>query len=346
MSTPVPAPAPEMNPVDRIMQIASGYVASISLHIAAKLGIADLLKDGPKPVTDLAATTSTQADGLYRVLRVLASIGIFTETAPQKFGLTPVADLLRSDVRGSMRAMATWLGDPLHLRLFAELLHTIKTGQPTIEHMFGQSAFAYLDANPEEGDVFHAAMTSFSGSTVPAILEAYDFSSIKTLVDIGGGHGFLLCSALKKYPAMKGILFEIESVTAGAKAAIEGNGLASRCQVAGGDFFSSIPAGGDAYIMKHIIHDWPDHKALTLLKNVHAALRGKPSGKLLVVDAVVAPGNEPHFAKFLDLEMMVFCGSRERTAEEFKKLFVAAGFNLTRIIPTKSPVCVIEGLPT
>ena len=344
MSTPAPAHAPQMNPTERIMQIATGYIASISLHIAAKLGIADLLKDGPRPVSDLAASTSTQADGLYRMLRALASIGVFTETAPRTFALTPVAEVLRSDAPGSMRAMATWMGDPLHLRVYSELLHSIRTAQPAIEHVFGKSAFEYLEGEKAEAEIFNAAMTSFSRSTVPAILEAYDFSAFDTLVDIGGGHGFMLTSILKKHPALKGILVELESVCPGARAAVQSQGLASRCQIASGSFFATVPAGGDAYIMKHIIHDWPDEKAVTILRNTRLALQGKSSGKVLVVDAVVAAGNEPHFAKFLDLEMMIFCGSRERTAEEFHQLFAAAGLRVTNIIPTKSPACIIEGV--
>jgi hypothetical protein len=237
------------------------------------------------------------------------------------------------------------MGDPFHLRIYADLYYSIQTGKPALEHLYGKSAFEYLESDPEESEVFHAAMTSFSGSTVPAILEAYDFSSINTLVDIGGGHGFMLTAILKKYPQMKGKLFEMESVCAGARSAIEKQGLGARCEIQHGDFFAGVPAGADAYIMKHIIHDWDDAKANALLKNVRTALGDKPKGKLLVVDAVVAPGNEPHFAKFLDLEMMVICGSRERTAEEFRNLFARAGFRMTRIISTKSPVCVIEGEP-
>ena len=327
------------------MQVSTGYIASISLHIAAKLGIADLLKEGPKHIDTLASQTSMQPDALYRVLRALASIGIFDEVAPRTFDLTPAAGVLRSDVPNSLRAMAIWIGDPLHLRLYSELPESIRTGDTTIERVFGKPAFEYLASDPAEGEVFNAAMTSFSRMTVPAILESYDFSSIGTLVDVGGGHGHMLCSILEKHPEMRGVLFEMEPVAAGAKISIDNRALSSRCEAVCGDVFSGIPASGDAYILKHIIHDWNDEKALAILSNCRKALEGKPNGRLLVVEAIIAPGNAPHPAKFIDLEMLVFCGSKERTADEFSQLFAASGFRLTRIVPTQSPASVIEGVP-
>ena len=333
------------SPTEHLMQFAGGYWPSVSLYIVAKLGIADLLKGGPRPVAELAAATATNADALYRVLRALASVGIFTETAPRVFALTPPAEPLRSDIPGSLRAMVQWIADPFHLRVYAEMMHSVKTGQPAMEHVFGKPAFEYLETDPEEMEVFHAAMTSFSAYAVPAILEAYDFSSIETLIDLGGGHGFLLTSILQKYPALKGILFDMEKVYHGRRTAVEECGMTSRCQVVSGDFFAGVPTGGDAFIMKHIIHDWDDDKATLILSNCRKALAGKPKAKVLVVDAIVPPANEPHFAKFLDLEMLVIPGGRERTEEEFRRLFANAELKLTRIIPTKSPVAIIEGVP-
>lgn len=336
---------PQVNSAEQIMQVAFGYVGSICLHVAAKLGIADLLRDGPAHIDALASQTSVQADALYRVLRALASMGIFTEAAPRSFALTPTAELLRSDVRGSLRAVAIWMADPLHLRIYAELPHSVKTGETTIEHVFGKSAFEYLAGDPAEHEVFNEAMTSFSQTTVPAILEAYDFSSIGTLVDVGGGHGYMLRSILQKYPVMKGILFEVEPVAAEAKTGIDAQGLASRCQIVQGDFFSGIPSGADAYIMKHIIHNWNDEKAIAILRNCRRAFDERRGGKVIVVDAVIAAGNEPNLAKFLDLEMLAFCGSRERTEAEFRDLFAKAELQVSRIVPTKSPVYIIEGVP-
>ncbi len=344
MSSPGFDQSSEPNPAEQVMRVAMGYMASICLYVAARAGIADMLKSGPKHVDELALESAMQSDALYRLLRALASVGIFAETASRTFGLTPSAEILRSDAPGSLRAMAIWLSDPLHLRVFSELPHSIRTGETTLEHVFGKPAFEYLASNAAEGEVFNKAMTSFSGMTVPAILEAYDFSSIQTLVDVGGGQGYMLCSILRKYPEMRGILFEMEAVGSGARARIEAEGLGSRCQIVYGDFFSGIPAGGDAYIMKHILHDWTNEKAAAILKNCRKALESKPNGKVLVVDAVVAPGNEPHLAKFVDLEMLAFAGGRERSAEEFGGLFAAAGLQLTRIIRTKSPASVIEAV--
>lgn len=344
MSTSAPT-VPGPQPVEQLMRAATGYMASISLYIAAKLGIADLLANGPVHVGSLAAQTSVHPERLYRVLRALASTGIFTETASGTFDLTPAAELLRSDVPGSSRAMAIWICDPFHLRLFSELPHSVQTGETTIEHVFGKAAFEYFASDPAEAEAFNAAMTSFSRTTVPAILEAYDFSSVGTLVDVGGGHGYLLCSVLEKYPAMRGMVVELESVAPGAQASIAARGLSDRCNAVAGDIFARIPAGGDAYIMKHILHDWNDERAVAILTNCRKALEGKPNGKVLVADAIITPGNEPHPAKFIDLEMMVFCGSKERTEQEFRELFAAAGFRLTRVIPTRSPTCLLEAVP-
>jgi hypothetical protein len=340
-----PASTQQPSPAEHVMQLATGYMASISIHIAAKLGIADLLKDGPRPVSELAAATSTHEDRLYRVLRALASVGVFTETGQRKFALTPAAETLRSDVPGSVRAMAVWLGDPMHFRVYSEMLHSVQTGGTAFEHVLGKPIFEYFPTDPEESEVFNAAMTCFSSMITPAVLEAYDFSGIETLMDVAGGHGALLRAILKKYPAMRGVVIEMEHVVQGAKQLPENQALAHRCEFLNADFFTAVPTHADAILMKHIIHDWDDEKARTILRNCRKALAGKAGAKILLVEAVISPGNTPELGKFIDLEMMTLPGGRERTEEEFHNLFASAGLRLTRIVPTQSPVCVVEGVP-
>jgi O-methyltransferase domain/Dimerisation domain len=339
MSTPVRAQSPQ--PSEQLMQLTTGYMVSAALYTATKLGIADLLKNGAKSTRQLAAATATNEDALYRLLRALASVGVFSESAPRVFELTPIAEPLRSDRDDSFRDMVLWMADSFHFRNYPEMLHSVKTGETIVEKVYGDSCFDHLSKDKELGEVFNRAMTMFSKMLTPAALEAYDFSWLngKTLVDIGGGHGHLLTAILKKYPDIRGIVFDLEHVLAGAKTRIAEHGLAGRCETAGGDFFADVPAG-DAYIMKHIIHDWNDEKALAILKNCHRAGRGNP--KVILMEAVLKPGNDPSFAKWLDLEMLLIPGGRERTEAEFAKLFDRAGFRLSRVLQTKSPACILE----
>ncbi len=346
MSAPItlsPAFTQQTSPAEHVMQLSTGYMASISLHVVARLGIADLLKDGPMKVSALAAATSMHEDRLYRVLRALATLGVFAETAPRTFALTPAAETLRSDVPGSTRDLAIWMSDPLHFRVYSEMLHSVRTGGTAFEHVMGKPIFEYFPTDPEESEVFNAAMTCFSGMTIPAVLESYDFSGIKTLMDVAGGHGALLRAILNRYPAMRGIVIEMDHVVQGAKQLPENQALAHRCEFLSADFFAHVPSRSDAIIMKHIIHDWDDPEARTILKNCRQALSGKAGAKMLLVEPVIYPGNAPELGKFMDIEMMMLPGGRERTEAEFRELFASAGLRLTRIVPTQSPVCVIEG---
>ena len=343
-TTPAQQPAAQQpNPAEHILQVGSGYLASISLNIAVQLNIADLLAAGPRPVTELARETQTNEDALYRMLRALASVGVFIESAPRVFANTPPSDLLRSGVPGSLRdALAFWC-DPFHFRIYAEFMHSVRTGQPTIDKVMGIPIFEYFPTDPQESEVFNRAMVSFSAMTIPAVLEAYDFSGIGTLVDVAGGHGSAICAVLAKYPQMRGILTDLEHVLAGAKSCMEQHGVADRCTTQVCDFFKSVPAGGDAYLMKHIIHDWDDEKALTILRNIHAAM-GEKKGKVILIEAVMPAGNAPHLVKFLDLEMLAMPGGRERSEAEFRALFDRAGFRLTNVVPTKSPMSVVAAV--
>jgi O-methyltransferase domain len=325
-----------------LLQIATGYVPNTAVWVAAELKVADLLAHGPRPVSELAAKTQTNEDALYRTLRLLAMVGIFVETQPRHFDLTPAAELLRSDHPKSMRDMVLWIADPFHFRIASELLHSVKTGQPTVEHVTGKPAFEYFATDPVEFDRFHRAMTTMSGMAIYPALEAYDFSQFGTIVDVAGGHGFVICEILRKHPNVKGVLFDLGDVVGGAEHRICSLALDGRCRTVAGDFFQSVPEGGDAYFMKHIIHDWEDSKAITILQNCRKALQGKPNGKVVLLDFVVPTGNDPHFSKVIDLEMLFFPGGKERSEEEFRELFAKAGLRMTRVVPTKSPFCLIE----
>ena len=334
--------SPQSDPVQLLLQMTTGYVVSASLWIAAELKVADHLQSGPKRVTDLARATGVTEDGLYRVLRVLAMAGVFSETEHRTFALTQPAELLCSHHPQSQRDTVVWLADPFHYGVIADLMHSVKTGQPAVERVTGKPVFDFFASDEVENKRFHNAMTNLSASFLPALFEAYDFSQFSTVVDVAGGHGYMICEILRRYPQTRGILFDLHPVAEGAEHRICEMALQSRCRTVGGDFFKSIPEGGDAYLMKMIIHDWDDERALSILKNCHRALQQKPHGKLLLLELVLPPGDQYSASKLIDIEMLLMTGGRERTAQEFRDLLAKAGFRLTQIVPTKSPYCVVE----
>jgi hypothetical protein len=337
-----PSAVAQVPPPIAMLQLISGFWISRGIYITAKLGVADLVKDGPKTAGELAAATQTHAPSLFRVLRALASVGIFTRDEQNRFGDTPLLQTLRSDVPGSLRAFAmTELGEE-HYPAWGELLHSVKTGGIAFDQAFGTDVWKYFAQHPDSAKIFNDAMSGMTAQANEALHAVYDFAGIKTLVDIGGGHGGLITSILRRNPDMRGILFDSPQVIDGARTVIESSDVADRCELAGGDFFASVPAGGDAHIMKWIIHDWDDDQSVAILKNSHRALA--ESGKLILVEAVVPAGNEPHFSKFIDLNMMVMTGGREPTEAEFHDIYERAGFRLTRVVPTESPFSVIEGV--
>lgn len=335
-------PQPQMPPEAILMQMVGGAFVSQAVSLAAKLGIADLLKEKPKAVSELAAETKTHERSLYRLLRCLASVGVFAETGSQVFSLTPLAELLRADAPNSLRDAAIFMGEEWHWRVYGGMEYSVQTGKPAWGQIHGAEVFEYFEQNPEQGEIFNRAMTNLSLMAIPAITEAYDFSSIQTLADIAGGHGLLLAGVLKTNPQLKGMLFDMSSVIEGATALLEREGVAERVELARGNFFESVPAGADAYMMKHIIHDWDDERCIKILKNIHAVL--PESGKVLIVEMVIAEGNEPHFGKIQDMEMLVSPGGVERTEAEYRELLAQAGFKLTRIVPTKSPLSIVEAV--
>jgi hypothetical protein len=333
---------PDPTAIQHVFQLIGGYIVSAALGAVARLGVADRLAAGPRSTEDLAREVGANEDALYRTLRALSMAGLFTETSPRTFALTPSGELLQTGVPGSVRDMAMFMCDDFHFRIYAEMLHAVRTGEAVVEKVVGMPPFEYFQKDPEVAARFNNAMTNFSASVAPAALKAYDFSGIDVLVDVAGGHGMLLASILERYPTMRGILFDLEHVVAGATV-FDTLGVRNRVETKSGDFFAAVPAGGDAYLMKHIIHDWDDERAGVILRNIRTALAGKPNGRLILLDAVVKPGNEPDLNKLIDLEMLLLPGGRERTEAEFAALFSANGFQLTRVVPTESPLAVIEG---
>ncbi|MBW4562903.1 MAG: methyltransferase [Mojavia pulchra JT2-VF2] len=331
---------------DKLIQLLSGMYVSQAIYVAAKLGVADLLKDGAKSSDDLAKSTEVDAQFLYRLLRALATVNIFIEVGDRYFELTPLAICLQKDAPGSMRSMALAMGEDWNWQCLGNLFNAIKTGVPAFEHQFGMSMFDYFVEHPELGRNYYEAMTHHSAIINDAILDAYDFSSISKLVDVAGGYGTLLAAILKANPNLTGILFDLPTVIERAKKTdyLQKEELTGRYQLVGGDFFKSVPGGGDTYILKSTIHNWDDNRANQILQNCYHAM--PTNGKLLVIDPVVPPGNERYFSvKLMDLQMLIGTnGGRERTADEFQKLFTEAGFHLTKIISTKSSCSIIEGV--
>ena len=331
----------EVPPPIAMLQLISGFWISRCIYVAAKLGIADLVKNESRTEAELAAATGTDAPSLFRVMRALASVGVFSRDAEGRFAITSLSETLRSDIRGSLRAFAmTELGEE-HYPAWGDLLHSVRTGEIAFNHAFGMPVWEFFAKNPDNARIFNDAMSGMTAQANEAILSHYDFAGINTLIDIGGGHGGLITSILQRCPGMNGILFDSPQVIEGAKAPVDTSGVGDRCRLVGGNFFESVPAGGDAHILKWIIHDWNDEQCVTILRNCYRAL--PENSKLILVEAVVPASNEPHFSKFIDLNMLVMTGGRERTEEEFRALYKAAGFRLTRVVPTDSPFSVIEG---
>lgn len=329
----------QLSPPEQMGRLLTGYWLTQAVYVAAKLGIADLLTSGPRSAADLALATRVHAPSLYRLLRALASVGVFVEQDGQRFALTPLAECLR-DAPGSQRSLALMVGEEQY-RAWGELLHCVTTGQTAFDKQYGMPLFDFLAQHPDKAKVFDEAMVGVHGRETAAMLDAYDFSDLGLLVDIGGGNGSLLTGVLQRHPKLRGILYDLPGVAERAKANIAAAGLSERCQVVGGSFFESVPSGADAYLLRHIIHDWDEQKCLQILGCVHRAIG--PQGKLLLVEGVVPPGNGPSFTKLLDLAMLVVPGGKERTAGEYEALFATGGFSLTRIVPTKAEVSVIEG---
>jgi hypothetical protein len=326
-----------------MLQIISGFWISRAVYVIGKLGIPDLLQTGPKTAAELASATNTHAPSLFRILRALVSVGVLNSSDGERFAQTPLSETLVTDAPGSLRWFAISELGQEHYPAWGNVMHSVKTGEIAFDNFFGVDIWKYFQQNPEDAAVFNNSMSNITAAANEAITSLYDFSQFGTLVDVGGGHGGLITSILKQNPELKGVLFDAPEVIEGARPKIEAAGLADRLETVAGNFFQSVPAGGDAYIMKWIIHDWDDEKSNTILRNCRSQMPA--NGKLILVDSVVPETNEPHFSKFIDLNMLVMTGGKERTEKEFAQLLDAAGFKLLRVIPTDLPTSIIEAAP-
>jgi C-methyltransferase len=328
-----------------LQQMINGKWVSKAISVAAELRIADVLRAGPRSCAEIARETGATEGGVYRLLRALSVVGVFSELEGRRFELTPIGEYLRTDRPESLNGWARFQGHDVTWRAWGRLDDGVRTGGPVFRRAFGMTAFEYLDRNPEAAEVFNAAMTSISSTEAEAIARGYDFSGISKLCDVAGGHGLLLATILSANPRLRGVLYEMPHAIEGARRLFAERGLASRCEVVSGDFFASVSGGCDAYIFKHIIHDWDDQRSVAMLSNCRKAMT--PDGRLLVIEMVVPGPNEAHFGKLLDLEMMAMTEQgRERTREEFADVFRQAGFELTRVIPTQGPISIVEGRPS
>jgi len=340
----------EVQPWQQLFEKLMGSWVSRAIYAAAKLRIADHLSAGPRSASEIAAAVGVASGPLHRLLRALTGVGIFDRQSDGRFRNNPTSELLREEGADSMWAMVVMLGEEQH-RCWDDVLETLRTGEPAFERLFGQPVFGYLSEHPEQARIFDAAMVNFSRRETQAVLNAYDLSGVKTLADVGGGTGGKLAGILRRYPAMRGILFDQPHVVDRARPMLAANGFAARCDIQGGDFFERAPVGADAYMLGHIIHDWDDARAGLILKNLRIAM---PSGaRLLVVEYVVTDGDAgsssdgKSLAEWLDLHMMVAAGGLERTEAQYRRLFADHGFRLARIVRTGGPgdISVIEGVP-
>jgi hypothetical protein len=324
-----------------ITQMIFGVVLTKAIHVAAKLNIADLLAaHGPMNCSELADKSGADEESLYRLLRALASVGIFSKDQSGKFSLTPLAACLQDDSPDSVKAMAISVGNVFY-KAYSELFFSVQTGDGGFLKAVGVPVFEYLSNNPEEGKIFDRMMTEIHGGETEPMVNTYDFSVFNTIVDIGGGNGEVISGVLNKNPHVKGILFDLPDVIDRSRDNISARGLGNRCQIDAGNFFESVSKGGDAYIMRHILHDWSDADAITILSNCRKAMN--PGGKVLVVEAVIQDGNEPSPFKLLDLTMLLV-GGKERTSSQFDHIFSQAGLKLNQIVPFQYDLSVVEAV--
>ncbi len=331
---------------EEMLGLISGFWVSQLVFVAARLGIADVIaKDGPSTPQAIARSVKAKAPLLARVLRALASVGVFAEGPGGRFRLTPLGETLRSDRPGSLRSFALMAIDDYNWQAWGRLPEGVVSGASPFEKHFGMPFFQWLAQHPDKERVFAASMASISATENAAIARAYPFSDFTHLVDVGGAHGHLLAVILTQHKKLRGVLYDQPQVVEGAGKSgfLAKPGLARRSETIGGDFFSAVPAGADGYVMKYIIHDWDDEKCVRILRNCRTAMA--PTGRVLVVDHVIPPGNARSWGKLLDINMMVLPGGQERTREQFRTLFERAGLRLKRIVPTDCPLSIVEGVP-
>ena len=336
-------PAQDRTPSPPLLfQMATSYWVSQAIYVAAKLGIADLLKDGPQSCVELAAATGSDPASLFRLIRSLASVGVFSHVRGDRFALSRLAEALQTGTPGSLRAMVITIGE-IHYQACGNLLHSIQTGSPAFDDVFGASLFDYLKQNADAAETFNSGMTNLSSMLAYAVLMAYDFSGMSSIVDVGGGQGELVRKILRFNPNLKGTVVDTASTIEGVEQQVGNNAPSRRCTYLTGDFFDAVPKGADAYLLCGVIHDWDDGSALRILRNCREAMA--EHGRVLIVDMIVPETDATSFSKLLDLNMLVMNGGRERTQAEFCALLDAAGCKLMRVVPTMAPQSIIEGMP-
>ena len=344
MSSPEHTPATDpLSSAHHLRALILGFQATQLLYVAAKLGIADRLKAGPQWCEELAQAVGAHPRALYRVMRRLASLDIFAEQEDGRFALTPLATALQSDAPGAVRDVAIMYGDACLWQPYGALLHSVQTGEPAFDHLFGAGLYDYLAQHAEAAASFHRGMAGATSTRTAAILNAYDFSGIDTLVDVGGGHGAFLTAVLTVYPAMQGILFDLPHAIEEARSVVASEGVADRCRLIAGNHLQSVPSGGDAYILKSVIEDADDERAVVILQNCRQAMGD--GGKLLLIDWVIPSDRTPSRTTFSDITMLVMTGGVVRTVPEFRALLEASGFRLSQIIPTASEQSILEARP-
>ena len=324
----------------RLLELTIGGWFTQAIYVAAELGIADLLIQGPRTAEELAEEADAHSGALYRVLRALASVGIFSEDEDSRFSLTPIAENLRSNVPNSLRSFAIMTGAEFY-QSWGNLLYSAKTGKEGYDKTYGKPFFQHMTEHPDRHAIYDKAMMIHGIAETEPMLDAYDFSAFETVMDVGGGNGMMLAAILNRHPTVSGILFDLPAVADRAKATFSDPDLSDRCPIVGGDFFISVPSA-DVYVLRHIIHDWNDNNAISILSNCRKAMN--PDGRILLVETVIPPFNEPCFGKWLDL-MMLIVGGQERTEDQYRQLFLRAGLKLNRIIPTAHEISIIEAVP-
>ena len=326
----------------QLIQMGAANVVANVVYVAAKLGLADQLADGPRSAAELAGPSGLHAASLHRLLRTMASLGLLTEGEAQRFSLTKLGEALKTGAPGSARATLIMQGSSWVRSSFANFIHSVQSGRTGFQEAQGMPFFDYLAQHPEDASVFSEAMVGLHGAEPPAVAAAYDFSSFRTVVDIGGATGNMLAAILARHPEPRGLLFDRSHVVVDATKLLKANGVVDRVTIEAGDFFQTVPTGGDAYILSHIMHDWNDEQCLTILGHCRKAM--KPNGRLLIVEMVLPPGDAPHPGKILDMVMLVLIGGQERTEAEYAHLLNRAGLRLNRVVATQSPVSVVEAV--
>jgi hypothetical protein len=335
-----PAASQVLAPHVQLIQMGQAFAVSRIVYATAKLGLADQLASGPKSAAELADPMHVHAPSLYRLMRTLVSLGILAEGTEQRFALTEVGEALKTGAPGSARSSVIFNGSPWLQSGWDNLVYSVQTGKSGFEKAQGVAFFDYLAQNPEDASLFSETMVGLNRHEPPAIAAAYDFSAFKTIVDVGGATGNMLAAVLTNHATPRGVLFDRPHVVNDAPALLDARGVSNRVTIETGDFFKSVPASGDAYILSHIIHDWNDDQCLTILGHVRKAMN--PVGRLLIVEMVLPPGNMPHSGKMRDMGMLVTMGGQERTEAEYGLLLGKAGFRLTRVVPTSSAASILE----